>query len=94
MTIPVLVHATTLSLLVGHMNERYPNAPIGRAIRRGMAPIVIGLTFASATILMRAVNTTGAGGSPAHVMEPAVAARRRRTRRRVGSRVSSGSRSE
>jgi len=56
MTIPVLVPATTLSLLVGHMNERYPNAPIGRAIRRGMAPIAIGLTFASATILMRAVN--------------------------------------
>ena len=56
MTIPVLLPATTLSLLVGHMNERYPNAPIGRAIRRGFAPITIGLMFASATILMRAVN--------------------------------------
>ena len=56
MTIRALVPATTLSLLVGHMNERYPNAPIGSAIRRGMAPIAIGLTFASATILMRAVN--------------------------------------
>ena len=96
MTIPVLVPATTLSLLVGHMNERYPNAPIGRAIRRGMAPIAIGLTFASATILMRSgqsrlarvlahVGDRSAG--PAHVMEPAVAARRRRTRRRVGSRA-------
>jgi chromate transporter len=38
------------------LNERYPNAPIGRAIRRGFAPITIGLMFASATILMRAVN--------------------------------------
>jgi chromate transporter len=56
MTIPVLLPATTLSLLVGHMNERYPNAPIGRAIQRGLAPITIGLTFASATVLMRAVN--------------------------------------
>jgi chromate transporter len=55
-TIPLLVPATTLTLLVGHFNERYPNAPIGRAIRSGLTPITIGLMFASATILMRAVN--------------------------------------
>jgi chromate transporter len=55
-TIPLLVPATTLTLLVGHLNERYPNAPIGRAIRRGLSPITIGLMFAGATILMRAVN--------------------------------------
>jgi chromate transporter len=56
MTIPMLVPATTLTLFVGHLNERYPNAPIGRAMRAGLAPLTIGLTFASATILMRAVN--------------------------------------
>jgi len=55
-TVPLLVPATTLTLLVGHLNERYPNAAIGRAIRRGLAPITIGLSFASASILMRAVN--------------------------------------
>jgi chromate transporter len=55
-TIPLLVPATTLTLLVGHLNERYPNALIGRAVRRGLAPITIGLMFAGATILMRAVN--------------------------------------
>jgi chromate transporter len=55
-TIPLLVPASTLTLLAGHLNERYPNAPIGRAIRRGLTPITIGLMFASATILMRAVN--------------------------------------
>ena len=55
-TIPLLVPATTLTLLVGHFIERHPNAPIGRAVRRGLAPITIGLMFASATILMRAVN--------------------------------------
>jgi chromate transporter len=55
-TLPLLVPASTLTLLVGHLNERYPNAPIGRAIRRGLTPITIGLTFASAAILMRAVN--------------------------------------
>jgi len=55
-TLPLLVPATTLTLLVGHFNERYPNAPISRAVRRGLAPITIGLMFASATILMRGVN--------------------------------------
>jgi chromate transporter len=55
-TIPLLVPATTLTLLVGHFNERHPNAPISRAIRRGLAPITIGLMFASATILMRAAS--------------------------------------
>jgi chromate transporter len=55
-TLPMLVPASTLTLLVSHLNDRYPNAPIGRAIRRGLTPITIGLMFASATILMRAVN--------------------------------------
>ncbi len=55
-TIPLLIPATTLTLFVGHMNERYPDARIFRAVRRGMTPITIGLMFASATILMRAVN--------------------------------------
>jgi len=55
-TIPLLIPATTLTLLVGHLNERYPNARISRAIRRGLMPITIGLVLASSTILMRAVN--------------------------------------
>jgi chromate transporter len=54
--IPLLIPATTLTLIIGHLNERYPNAPIGRAIRRGLTPITIGLMFAGATVLMRAVN--------------------------------------
>ena len=55
-TIPLLVPATTLTMLVGHLNKRYPSAPIGRAVRRGLTPITLGLMFASATILMRTVN--------------------------------------
>jgi chromate transporter len=62
-TIPLLVPASTLTLLVGHFNERYPNAPIGRAIRHGLTPITIGLMFASATILMRAVSDDWRGYS-------------------------------
>ena len=55
-TIPLLIPATTLTILVGHLNERFPNAPLGRAVRRGMTPITIGLMFAGASILVRAVN--------------------------------------
>lgn len=55
-TIPLLIPASTLTLFVGHLTERYPDARIGRAIRRGLTPITIGLMLASATILMRAVN--------------------------------------
>jgi chromate transporter len=52
----MVIPAGTLTLFVGHLNERYPNARIGRAVRQGLAPITIGLTFASATILLRAIN--------------------------------------
>ena len=55
-TIPLLIPATTLTLVVGHLNERYPNAALARAVRRGLTPITIGLMFAGATILARAVN--------------------------------------
>lgn len=55
-TIPLLVPATTLTMLVGHLKQRYPDARIFRAVRLGLTPITIGLVFASATILMRAVN--------------------------------------
>jgi chromate transporter len=55
-TLPLLVPATTLTLLVARLNQRYPDAPIGRAIRRGLTPIAIALTFASAAILIGAVN--------------------------------------
>jgi len=60
-TIPLLVPPMTLTLLVGHLSERYPDAPIGRMIRRGLMPITIGLAFASSTILVRAVNHDWAG---------------------------------
>jgi chromate transporter len=55
-TLPLLVPASTLTLIVAHLSERYPNAPIGHAFRRGLAPITIGLMFASASILTRAAN--------------------------------------
>jgi chromate transporter len=56
MTIPVLIPATSLSLLISHLNQRYPNAVLGGIIKRALTPITIGLMCASSTILMRAVN--------------------------------------
>ena len=55
-TLPILVPAGTLTLLVGHLYERYPNARLGRAIRRGLAPITIGAMFAGASVLIRATS--------------------------------------
>jgi chromate transporter len=55
-TIPLLVPASTLTLLIGRLNERYPHARIGRAVRSGVMPITIGLMLASAMVLMGAVN--------------------------------------
>ena len=55
-TLPWLVPASTLTLLVGHLHARYPQAALGRAIRRGLTPITIGLMLASGWMLMRAVN--------------------------------------
>ncbi len=55
-TVPLLVPATTLTLFVGHLNARYPNAAIFRAVRSGLMPITTGLMFAGASVLLRAVN--------------------------------------
>lgn len=55
-TIPLVIPALTLTMVVGHLNERYPNARFGRAVRRGVTPITIGLMFAGASVLARAVN--------------------------------------
>jgi chromate transporter len=55
-TLPLLVPASTLTLLVGHLHARHPNSALALAIRRGLTPITIGLMLASGWILMRAVN--------------------------------------
>jgi chromate transporter len=53
--------ASTLTVLVGRLNARYPHAALGHAIRRGLTPITIGLMLASGWVLARAVNHAGCG---------------------------------
>jgi chromate transporter len=53
--------ASTLTLLVGRLNARHPHAPFGHAIRRGLAPITIGLMLASGWVLAQSVNHDGGG---------------------------------
>ena len=55
-TIPILIPATTLTMVVGYFNEKYPDARIFRAVRRGLTPITIGLMFSGASVLIRTVN--------------------------------------
>ena len=38
------------------LDTRHPQAALGRALRRGLTPITLGLMLASGWILMRAVN--------------------------------------
>jgi len=84
-TLPLLVPAGTLTLLVGHLHARHPNSALALAIRRGLTPITIGLMLASGWILMRAVDHDWRGYLLTLVtvvlvlrtpMESAVAARR------------------
>jgi chromate transporter len=49
------VPASTLTLLVGHLHARHPDAALGCTVR-GLTPITIGLMLASGWILMGAVN--------------------------------------
>ena len=55
-TLALLVPVCTLNVLIGRMHASNPDAPLGRAISRGLTPIALGLFLASAWILARSVN--------------------------------------
>ena len=55
-TLPFVMPSATLTMFVAHLHRRHPTASVGVAIRRGLTPITIGLTFASGWILMQAVD--------------------------------------
>jgi chromate transporter len=55
-TFALAVPPFTLTLLVMHLGSRYPGSRLGRAFRVGMAPITIGLMFASGWVLLRNSN--------------------------------------
>ena len=52
----VVVPSFSLTLVVANLYARHPKAAFGVAMRRGLTPITIGLIFASAWILLPAVN--------------------------------------
>jgi chromate transporter len=53
--VATLIPSATLTLVVAYLYQRHPRAAFGLAIRRGLAPITIGLVFASGWILLPAV---------------------------------------
>ena len=55
-TLALLVPVGTLTVWVGRMHARNPDAPLGRAIRGGLTPIALGLFLASAWILAYSAN--------------------------------------
>jgi chromate transporter len=55
-TLSLVIPSAVFSLLVARLSERGTHASLGRAVRRGLAPIAIGFSLASAWILVRTVN--------------------------------------
>jgi len=55
-TLALVVPSSVVAIVFVRLSARNPNAPLGRAMRSGLAPIAIGLTFSSAWVLVRSVN--------------------------------------
>ena len=55
-TVALIIPPMVFTLMFARVSARNPDAPLGRAIRRGLAPIAIGLTLASAWVLVRSIN--------------------------------------
>ena len=55
-TVAMVLPPATLTLLVARLKALAPGAPLGRAIRGGLAPITLGLMLASGWILVRSAN--------------------------------------
>ena len=55
-TLGIIIPSTITTLAFARAIARNPDAPLVRAMRRGLAPVAIGLTFASAWILMQSIN--------------------------------------
>jgi chromate transporter len=55
-TLGIIIPSTILTLLFARVLAGNPDAPLVRAIRRGLAPVAIGLTLASGWILVQSIN--------------------------------------
>src|SRR5882672_6023301 len=60
-TLALLGPVASLTVWIGRMHARNPDAPLGRAIRRGLTPIALGLFLASGWILAYSVNQDSRG---------------------------------
>lgn len=55
-TLALSIPSVTVTLLLVRLSARKPRWPLGRAIKLGLAPLTIGLMFASGWVLLSAVN--------------------------------------
>ena len=55
-TLALSIPPVTITLLVMRLSSRNPGSRVGRAIKLGLAPLTIGLMFASGWVLLGAVN--------------------------------------
>jgi len=55
-TLALVIPSAVCTILFVRLAARNPDAPFARAMRSGLAPVAIGLTFSSAWVLMRSIN--------------------------------------
>ena len=55
-TLSLVIPSAVFSLMLARLSKRDSYPSLGRALRRGLAPIAIGFSIASAWILVRTVN--------------------------------------
>lgn len=60
-TLGMIIPSTIMTLAFARVVARNPDTPLVRAMRRGLAPVAIGLTFASGWILMESINRDWGG---------------------------------
>ncbi len=57
LTVAMFLPGTLLTSLVIHLHARNPKATLALAVRRGLAPVVIGLTMSTAWVLLSSLSS-------------------------------------
>lgn len=55
-TLALLIPSTALSFAAVALQARHPHSQLGTALRRGLAPIAVGLMFSSSWLLLRSAS--------------------------------------
>ena len=57
LTVAMFLPGTILTSIIIHLNARNPDATLALAVRRGLAPVVIGLTISTAWVMLSTLSS-------------------------------------